>query len=121
MKIQDLVDKKVIDPELIPEDMKNPTLVMLDIIVSKTWISKLLKNLNPRKAAGPDKIKPVVLQELREEFAPILKILFERSLQNASVPNDWTSANVSPFFKNKMTSPLLPIIDQPQTPYMYLV
>ena len=53
-----------------------------------------LKNLNRRKAASPDKIKPVVLQELREELAPILKILFERSLQNGSVPDDWTSANV---------------------------
>ena len=50
-------------------------------------------------AAGPDKIKPVVLQELREELAPILKIPFKRSLQNGSVPNDWTSANVSPLFK----------------------
>ena len=77
MKVQCLADKKVIDPEWIPEDMKNPTLVMPDFIISEAGISKLLKNLNPRKAAGPDKFKPVVLQELREELAPILKILFE--------------------------------------------
>ena len=99
LKVQDLADKKVIGPELIPEDMKNPTPVMPDIIISEAGISKLLKNLYPRKAAGTDKIKPAVLQELREELAPILKILFERSLQNGSVPNVWTSANVSPLFK----------------------
>ena len=81
MKVQDLGDKKVIEPELIAEDMKNPTPLMPDII-SEAGISKLLKNLNPKKAAGPDKIKPVMLQELREELAPILKILFERSIQN---------------------------------------
>ena len=75
--------------------MKNPTPVMPDIIISKAEISKLLKNINPRKAAGPDKIKPVVLQEL----ALILNILFERSLQNSSVLNDWTSANMSSLFK----------------------
>ena len=70
--------------------MKNPTTVMPDIIIPKAGISNVLKNLNQRKAAGPDKIKDVVLQELREELVPILKILF---------PNDWTSANVSPLLK----------------------
>ena len=69
--------QKVNEPELIPEDMENPSPVMPDIIISEAGISKLLKNLKPRKAAGPDKIKPVVLQEHREELVPILKILFE--------------------------------------------
>ena len=63
VKVQDLGHKKVIDPQLIPEDMKNPTPVMPDIIISEAGIPKLLKNLNTRKAAGLDKIKPVVLQE----------------------------------------------------------
>ena len=61
--------------------MKNPTPVMPDIIISEAWISKLLKNLNPRKAAGPDRIKLAMLQEFREELAPILKILFVKSFQ----------------------------------------
>ena len=59
----------------------------------------LLKNLNPKKAAGPDRIKPVVLQELREELAPIVKVLFERSLESGAVPPIWNSAYVSPIFK----------------------
>ena len=101
MKVQDLADKKVIDPELIQKDLKNPNQIIPDIIISEARISKLLKNRNPRKAAGSDNIKPVVLQELREKLAVILKILYERSLQNVSVPNDWTSANVSPLFKKR--------------------
>ena len=52
VKVQDLVDKKDIDPELIPEDMKNPTPVMPDIIISEAGISKLFKHLNPRKTAN---------------------------------------------------------------------
>lgn len=99
MKVQDLVDDKVIDPELLPEDLKNPTPVMPNIQISEAGILNLLKNLKPKKAAGPDKIKPVVLQELREELAPILKVLFERSLDSGAVPKVWTSANVSPLFK----------------------
>ena len=59
---------------------------MPDIIISEAQISKLLKNLNPRKAAGPDKIKPMVLQELREELAPVLKIHFWE------IPSEWLSS-----------------------------
>ena len=62
-------------------------------------IAKLLKNLKPKKAAGRDMIKPVVLQELREELAPILKVLFERSLESGAVSLIWNSANVSLIFK----------------------
>ncbi|MEW8548727.1 MAG: reverse transcriptase family protein, partial [Candidatus Thiodiazotropha sp.] len=99
MKVQDLVDDKVIDQDHLPEEFTNSTPVMPDIRISETGILHLLKNLKPKKAAGPDRIKPVVLQELREELAPILKVLFERSLDSGTVPSVWTSANVSPLFK----------------------
>ena len=99
MKVQDLVDDKVIPPQAIPEDQRNSTPVMPSIKISEAGIVNLLKNLKPKKAAGPDRIKPVVLQELREELAPILKVLFERSLESGAVPLIWNSANVSPIFK----------------------
>ena len=51
------VDNKVIETECLPEDLRNPTTVMPEIQLSTAGILKLLKNLNPRKAAGPDKIK----------------------------------------------------------------
>ena len=38
----------------------------------------------PKGAAGPDKLKPLLLQELRAELAPILKVIFERSIQTVS-------------------------------------
>ena len=69
------------------------------VTYSEAGIINLLKNLKPKKAAGPDRIKPVVLQELRVELAPILKVLFERSLESGAVPPIWNSANVSPIFK----------------------
>ena len=72
---------------------------MPEISISEAGIINLLKNLKPKKAAGPDRIKPVVLQELRVELAPILKVLFERSLESGAVPPIWNSANVSPIFK----------------------
>ena len=102
MKVQDLVDDKVISPHAVPEDQRNSTPIMPSIKISdmsEAGIVNLLKNLKPKKAAGPDRIKPVVLQELREELAPILQVLFERSLQSGAVPLIWNSANVSPIFK----------------------
>ena len=59
---------------------------MPDIQISEAGILNLLKNLIPKKAAGPDRIKPVILQELRVELAPIIKVLFERSLESSAVP-----------------------------------
>jgi hypothetical protein len=37
---------------------------MPDITITSEGIAKLLLNLNPNKAAGPDEIKPRVLKEL---------------------------------------------------------
>ena len=82
---------------------------MPDITISEADIINLLKDLKPKKAAGPDRIKPVVLQELRVELAPILKVLFEHSLESGAVPHIWNSANVSPIFK-RVKNQLLPII-----------
>ena len=67
MKVQDLVDDKVISHGALPEDLRNSTPLMPDIKISEAGILNLLKNLIPKKAAGPDRIKPVVLQELRVE------------------------------------------------------
>ena len=82
-----------------PEDLRNATPLMPDIKISEAGILNLLKNLIPKKAAGPDRIKPVILQELRVDLAPIIKVLFERSLESGAVPLIWNSANVSPIFK----------------------
>ena len=47
----------------------------------------------------PDGLKPLLLRELREEIAPILKIIYERSLSTGKLPADWMKANVMPVFK----------------------
>ena len=44
-------------------------------------------------------IRPILLKELRVELAPIIKVIFERSLQTGKLPADWCKANVTPIFK----------------------
>ena len=50
-----------------------------DLTITNNGICKLLKNLNPHKAAGPDNITPRILKELSTEISPILTIIFNAS------------------------------------------
>ena len=72
---------------------------MEDLEILVAGILKLFKNLKPNKSAGPDKLKPLLLQELGEEIAPILQVIFERSILTGKLPVDWCRAQVAPIFK----------------------
>ena len=72
---------------------------MPDISIAAEGIDKLLKGLSPHKAAGPDKFKPIVLQTLHKELAPILQLIFQRSIDTGKIPDIWKEANVSQIYK----------------------
>ena len=73
--------------------------IMPDIRIDVNGINKLLSQLNPSKAAGPDAIKPIILKNLKDSVSPIIQIIFEKSLQTGQLPLDWTKANVCPIYK----------------------
>ena len=99
MTVQDLSDRGAIDPSQVQGDILSSTPKMESISVSLNGIVKLLKDLNPHKAAGPDQIKPLVLQKLRDVIAPILQVIFQQSLDTRRVQKDWSTAFVCPLFK----------------------
>ena len=70
-----------------------------DIVIVPDGIEKLLLNLQANKAPGPDGITPRILKETAAEIAPILSIIFQRSLDTCQLPSDWKLANVSPIYK----------------------
>ena len=72
MTVQDQIDAGKINPQSIPAGCLNNQPVMPDIHLSEAGILKLLHDLNPNKAAGPDELKPLVLRELREVIAPMV-------------------------------------------------
>ena len=84
--VQDLVDTGKLDTRSVSAKNINNQPVMSDIKVSENGILELLKDLNPYKAAGPDELKPLVLRELREVKAPMLVIIFQRSVETGRVP-----------------------------------
>ena len=73
---------------------------VLDTVhISVEGVKKLLRNLQPGKAPGPDNISPRVLKELADEIAPILTIIYQSSVDTGKVPSEWKEANVTPLFK----------------------
>ena len=59
---------------------------MPNISIAAEGIDKLLVGLTPHKASGPDKFKPIVLQTLHKELAPILQLFFlQRSLDTGLI------------------------------------
>ena len=64
----------------------------------------LLYSLNPGTAAGPDNISPRILKELHNEIAPIITDIFNTSLSEGIVPDDWKIAYVTPVYKNVLNA-----------------
>ncbi len=52
---------------------------------------------------GPDGIGLSLLQNF-QEVAPALKIIFQRSLTDVEIPEDWRTVNVTPIFKKGVKS-----------------
>jgi len=70
-----------------------------NLTVTKNGIIKLLKDLNPHKASGPDGVSARILKECANEVADGLVFLFNASLKQGKIPDDWRHANITPLFK----------------------
>ena len=81
-------------PQLDPNE---PLCENTNITVS--GIEKLLKQLNPTKASGPEDISPRVLKEVATEIVPSLTLIYKASLKSGIVPKDRKAAQVAPVLK----------------------
>jgi hypothetical protein len=72
--------------------------------ITESKVIEKIRNLRPSSAAGPDNIGPGLLQNLVEEVAQALRIIFQRSVDEGEVPEDWRTANVTPIFKKRAKS-----------------
>ena len=99
MKVQAMVDCGKISPGPNYQGPQTSVPKMPTFEISINGIIKLLGNLKPGKAAGPDKIRPLILKELKEEISPIIQVIFERSIETGKLPIEWCQAYVTPVFK----------------------
>ena len=87
------------DAENMPDlgESHHPDMPMIE--VTANGVLKLLKGLNPRKAAGPDNIPCRLLATAAQEITPALVHLFQLSLETGEIPEAWRHALVQPVFK----------------------
>ena len=85
---------------------------MSQIEITITGITKLLRELDPSKSPGPDKIPGKLLKLVASEISPCLLLIFSASIHQGIVPQDWKQALITPLFKKgnrKETSNSRPI------------
>ena len=75
------------------------------ITVSSAHVTLLIKALNPKKAAGPDKINHRLIKLLEGSLSTILSEIFTLSLRAGYIPKAWKQASVLVIKKpNKIAS-----------------
>lgn len=67
--------------------------------ITREAVRKKLEDLNCHKSPGPDEIHPRILKELAEYLSGPLSLIFNKSLESASLPVTWREAEVVPLFK----------------------
>ena len=85
-------------------DIPEPTPMNSRTKLRGTWIStekvkRKIRELKTHGAAGPDGIRPQLLQQCVDELSPVLAMIGRKSLDTGNVPEEWRKANVVPIFK----------------------
>ena len=73
-----------------------PSLIILSSHQRK---SRELERIDVSKSGGPDEIHARILKGAAAELALPLTQLFNASLHTGALPQDWTSANITPLHK----------------------
>jgi len=58
-----------------------------------------LNRLDCSKAPGWDKVSQHILKNYSVEISVALEIIFNKSLNEGEIPDEWREANVTPLFK----------------------
>ena len=70
-----------------------------NISVTRTEVLSKLKNVDRRKAMGPDGVSGWVLRECAEELSHPILILYNNSLKQGKIPSQWKQADIVPIYK----------------------
>ena len=81
-------------------DFEYLTQARLDnIVINPSIVKKVLQNLDPSKASGPDEIGNRVLKLCADSLCNPLSLIFNKSLELGIFPDQWKEALVTAIFK----------------------
>ena len=70
-----------------------------DVMFTKQSVEEVLLEVNPNKAAGPDRIETRIPKECAKELSPILCKIYRKSIDESEVPMQWKEAHIVPIYK----------------------
>ena len=85
-------------PTTTPGEKSNGTFLS-DMCITEEAVKLKLKSLNTNKTPGVDTLHPKVLKELGDVLALPLSIVFNKSIEEGKIPEEWKKANVTAIFK----------------------
>jgi len=74
-------------------------LLLSDIVITDDIVERAIKKVNPNKSPGPDNIHPKLVVNTCDTIKTPLTVVFNKSLQECKLPDDWKLAYVTPIFK----------------------
>jgi len=81
----------------------------LEVTIDEETVKKKPLKLQEDKAQGPDNFHPAVLCNCADTLSKPLSMIFNKSMQEGILPEDWKSETVCPIFK-KVTRVILATI-----------
>ena len=87
------------DTSSLPDLGRSPHPPVPSFVIKCEGVQKLLSQIKPHTACGPDNLPAYLLKECAEELAPVFTLLFKATLHQGRIPSEWKSANVTPIFK----------------------
>ena len=88
------------DTSAIPNLSGTTYPTMRPISVTVEGVASLLSNLDPCKVSGPDGIPARFLKDMANDLAPLLTLIYQASLQQGCIPDEWKKALITPIYKN---------------------
>jgi hypothetical protein len=83
----------------VPTKDKETDRNISDITITAKKIEEKIDKLKEDSSPGPDNIHPKLLKELKTVVSVPLQIIFRKSLDSGTVPDDWRTAKVVPIYK----------------------
>ena len=74
-------------------------LFTITCLLSTEAVLKKTDSLDTNKSVGPDNIHPMLLRRLANELEEPLTVIFQKSLNEGQLPDDWRNAIISPIHK----------------------
>ena len=91
-------------PQSALDDVSNEDPMLREVVYSDSEVFDELRKLRPDVATGPDDISSVVFRSCAQSVCCTLTSLFNLSLSQGVVPDDWKISNVTPLYKSGDTA-----------------